>query len=129
MRPKTSKLFAWKQITGSLKFQNVVSGSIYRSATIMAELQPNKIPSNVVPLPDRTERLLRRVDEHLATLRHVHERRAFLVKLIADWNVRYARFICTEGRSDPSYSADDPPHCSDFLMTIASLSARLRGDR
>lgn len=79
---------------------------------------------NVVPLPDRVDRFLQRLDAALATLPE-SERRPWLIKVIDGLNWRYARFLCTEGESEPAYSVDDPPHCTDFLLMICGASQRL----
>jgi len=58
-------------------------------------------------------------------MRTDYERQQFLEVQLTGWNYRYARFVLTQGRSEPDYLADDPPHCSDFLLTITGLSSRL----
>lgn len=73
---------------------------------------------------DRTARFLSRIDAVLPTLWPDSAKADFLDKQLKAWNEAYAEFICTEGASEPTMSADDPPHCSDFLLTITGLSAR-----
>ena len=51
-------------------------------------------------------------------------RRDFLDRQIEGWQRRYARFITTEGDSEPILIPTDPPQAADFLLTIAGLMAR-----
>jgi hypothetical protein len=44
--------------------------------------------------------------------------------LIEDWEKRYARFVATEGRSEPVADAADPPDAADFLLTLTALATR-----
>ena len=41
-----------------------------------------------------------------------------------DGEQRYARFLATEGASEPPGDPADPPHAADFLLTITALAAR-----
>jgi hypothetical protein len=50
----------------------------------------------------------------------------FLDRQIAGWEERYARFIASDGASEPVLHSADPPQAADFVMTIAGL-ARRRG--
>ena len=73
---------------------------------------------------DRAARFLARVDEHLPLLADDAARRAFVDRLIAGWERRYARFVATGGACEPVAGAADPPQAADFLLTIAALAAR-----
>jgi hypothetical protein len=64
------------------------------------------------------------VDAHLPTLCDDAARRAFLDRQLEGWEQRYARFLATEGASEPATHADDPPDAADFLLTITALAAR-----
>ena len=74
--------------------------------------------------PDRALRFLARLDRHLPTLADQAARRDFLDRQIEGWQRRYARFIATEGNSEPILIPTDPPQAADFLLTIAGLMAR-----
>jgi hypothetical protein len=74
--------------------------------------------------PDRALRFLARVDSHLPTLADYAARRAFLDRQLEGWQWRYARFIATEGESEPIVIPADPPQAADFLLTITGLMAR-----
>jgi hypothetical protein len=69
-------------------------------------------------------RFLRRVDAHLPDLHDDRARRDFLDRQIEGWQVRYARFLATDGASEPVANCSDPPHAADFLLTIAALATR-----
>jgi hypothetical protein len=71
----------------------------------------------------RASRFLARVDRHLPTLANRAGRRAFLDRQLSGWEDRYARFIASQGRSEPRNSAD-PPQAADFLITITALAVR-----
>jgi hypothetical protein len=71
----------------------------------------------------RARRFLARVEAHLPTLPNGARRRAFLEGQLSGWEHRYARFLASEGRSEPGGGAD-PPHAADFLLTITALAAR-----
>ncbi len=73
---------------------------------------------------DRTARFLARVDDRLPALADDAARRAFLDRQLAGWEHRYARFIATEGASEPIVDPADPPQAGDFLLTITGLAAR-----
>src|SRR4051812_15578302 len=73
--------------------------------------------------PDRPTRFLARIDAHLTAL-GPRQKLSFLDIQLKAWTRAYARFICTEGASEPTMTADDPPHCSDYLLTIAGLATR-----
>ena len=72
---------------------------------------------------DRAARFIARVDAHLPTLADDAARRAFLDRQLDGWERRYARFMATEGESEPAVPAD-PPQAADFLLTITGLAAR-----
>ena len=80
----------------------------------------------------RALRFLRRVDAHLPGLPDDRARRGFLDRQIEGWQRRYARFLATDGASEPAANCSDPPHAADFLLTIAALATRrgaLAGNR
>jgi len=72
----------------------------------------------------RAARFLARVDDRLPGLADDAARRAFLDRQLAGWEHRYARFIATEGASEPIVDPADPPQAGDFLLTITGLAAR-----
>ena len=74
--------------------------------------------------PDRAMRFFARLDRHLLTLADQAARRAFLDRQLEGWQQRYARFIATEGESEPVIILADPPQAADFLLTITGLMAR-----
>jgi hypothetical protein len=74
--------------------------------------------------PDRALRFLARLDRHLPTLADQAARRDFLDLQIEGWQRRYARFIATEGGSEPILIPADPPQAADFVLTIVGLMAR-----
>jgi hypothetical protein len=74
--------------------------------------------------PDRSQRFLARLDAHLPTIANAATRRAFLDQQIGGWEHRYARFIATDGASEPVIDPADPPQAADFLLTIMGLAAR-----
>ena len=73
---------------------------------------------------DRTGRFLTRLDAHLPSLADAASRCAFLDRQIDGWEHRYARFLATDGASEPTADAADPPQAADFLLTIIGLAAR-----
>ena len=73
---------------------------------------------------DRVTRFIARMDAHLPTLPDDAARRTFLDRQLYGWERRYARFIATEGCSEPVPVAADPPQAADFLLTIIGLAAR-----
>jgi hypothetical protein len=73
---------------------------------------------------DRTRRFLARLDAHLPSLADPASRRAFLDRQIDGWEQRYARFLATDGASEPTADAADPPQAADFLLTIMGLATR-----
>ncbi len=73
---------------------------------------------------DRVTRFIARVDAHLPTLADDTARRAFLDRQLDGWEHRYARFIATEGDSEPIAVSADPPQAADFLLTITGLATR-----
>jgi hypothetical protein len=73
---------------------------------------------------DRATRFIARVDAHLATLADHAARRTFLDRQLEGWERRYARFMATEGESEPTADPTDPPQAADFLLTITALAAR-----
>ena len=72
----------------------------------------------------RAARFLARLDDRLPALADDAARRAFLDRQLAGWEQRYARFIATEGASEPTVDPADPPQAGDFLLTITGLAAR-----
>ena len=74
--------------------------------------------------PERALRFLARLDRHLLTLADQAARRDFLDRQLEGWQRRYARFIATEGDSEPIIIPADPPQAADFLLTIVGLMAR-----
>lgn len=86
-----------------------------------------KPPADV--LTDRSSRYLARVDAVLKTLWPDSAKITFLEKQHKAWIDAYSEFICTEGRSEPGIVADDPPHATDFLLTISGLTARIENIR
>ena len=74
--------------------------------------------------PERALRFLARLDRHLPTLADQAARRDFLDRQLEGWQRRYARFIATEGDSEPVLIPADPPQAADFLLTIVGLMAR-----
>jgi len=74
--------------------------------------------------PDRADRFLRRLDAHLPTLADDAKRLNFLDGQLDGWERRYARFISTEGASEPAIDSVDPPQAADFLLAITGLAAR-----
>ena len=73
---------------------------------------------------DRATRFIARLDDHLRTLADDSSRRAFLDRQLEGWEHRYARFVATEGASEPVADPADPPQAADFLLTITALAAR-----
>lgn len=73
---------------------------------------------------DRAARFVARVDAHLPTLADDAARRAFLDRQLEGWERRYARFLATEGESEPAGASTEPPQAADFLLTITALAAR-----
>jgi hypothetical protein len=76
------------------------------------------------PFPDRTSRFLVRIDSHLRTLADDRARRAFLSCQLDGWERRYARFLDSQGASEPVGDPSDPPQAADFVATITALAAR-----
>ena len=72
----------------------------------------------------RAARFFARLDRQLAVLADASARCGFLERQLAGWEHRYARFVATEGASEPACDPADPPQASDFLVTIAGLAAR-----
>jgi len=81
-------------------------------------------PPETTHRADRASRFIARVDAHLPTLSDDAARRAFLDRHLEGWEQRYARFLATEGASEPPRDPADPPHAADFLLTITALAAR-----
>lgn len=73
---------------------------------------------------DRATHFIARVDAHLPTLADDAARRAFLDRQLAGWERRFARFVASDGESEPVIVAADPPQAADFLLTITGLAAR-----
>jgi hypothetical protein len=83
-----------------------------------------KASSDVIRPAGRVTRFMARVDAHLPTLADDAARRAFLDLQLEGWEHRYARFVASEGDSEPMNDAADPPQATDFLLTITGLAAR-----
>ncbi len=81
-------------------------------------------PRGMTCQADRVAHFVARVDTHLSTLENDTARRAFLDRQLDGWERRYARFIASEGESEPVMFAADPPQAADFLLTIVALAAR-----
>jgi hypothetical protein len=73
---------------------------------------------------DRSTRFIARLDGYLRRLADDAARRVFLDRQLEGWEHRYARFIATEGSSEPTVDPADPPQAADFLLTITALAAR-----
>ena len=73
---------------------------------------------------DRVTRFIARMDAHLPTLPDDAARRIFLDRQLDGWERRYARFVATEGCSEPVAASADPPQAADFMLTIIGLAAR-----
>src|SRR5712671_210979 len=88
----------------------------------------SRAASNAAPVADdrssRASRFLARLDIHLSTISDQRTRRAFLDSQLEGWERRYARFIATDGASEPVADPTDPPQAADFLLTITGLAAR-----
>jgi hypothetical protein len=76
-------------------------------------------------MTDRTTKFLARVDNYLATIVNEPTYQSFLRQQIAAWQLRYERFVLTEGASEPVTDRANPPQAADFLLTITGLQARL----
>ena len=81
-------------------------------------------PPETTHRADRARRFIARVDAHLPTLCDDAARRVFLDRQLEGWEHRYARFLATEGASEPAANPTDPPHAAEFLLTITALAAR-----
>ena len=81
-------------------------------------------PPETTHRADRASRFIARVDAHLPTLCDDAARRAFLDRQLEGWEQRYARFLATEGASEPAADPADPPQAADFLLAITALAAR-----
>jgi hypothetical protein len=73
---------------------------------------------------DRARRFLARLDTQLPIISDRPARCAFLDRQLEGWERRYARFIATQGASEPAADPDNPPQAADFLLTIVGLAAR-----
>ena len=80
-------------------------------------------PADAAP-PDRTARFIARLDGYLLALDDDAARYAFLDRQLEGWEHRYARFVATEGASEPIANPADPPQAADFLLTITALASR-----
>jgi hypothetical protein len=83
-----------------------------------------KASTDVIRAAGRVTRFIARVDAHLPTLADDAARRAFLDLQLEGWERRYARFVASDGDSEPMIDAADPPQAADFLLTITGLAAR-----
>src|SRR5215470_2176840 len=96
-------------------------------ATATRSLEPAAgVPPRAATPSDRVQRFLARLDTQLPIIADLRSRRAFLDRQLEGWERRYARFIATEGASEPAADALDPPQAADFLLTIVGLAARRR---
>lgn len=82
------------------------------------------LPASADKPPERSQRFLARLDAHLPTIADPVARRIFLDRQLGGWEHRYARFIATDGASEPVIDAADPPQAADFLLTIMGLASR-----
>ena len=65
-------------------------------------------PPETTHRADRASRFIARVDAHLPTLSDDAARRAFLDRHLEGWEQRYARFLATEGASEPPGGSCQP---------------------
>jgi hypothetical protein len=86
--------------------------------------QEDQVDGKVAGPSDRANRFLARLDAELPIISDQQARRAFLDRQIEGWERRYARFIVTDGASEPVANPADPPQAADFLLTITGLAAR-----
>jgi hypothetical protein len=84
----------------------------------------DQVDGRVAGQSDRANRFLARLDVQLPIIADPLARRAFLDRQIEGWERRYARFIATDGASEPVANPADPPQAADFLLTITGLAAR-----
>jgi len=84
----------------------------------------DQVGGEVARQSDRASRFLARLDTQLPIISDQLARRAFLDRQIEGWERRYARFIATDGASEPVANPADPPQAADFLLTIIGLAAR-----
>ena len=80
--------------------------------------------ADAIRAADRVTRFIARGDAHLPTLADDAARRAFLDQQLEGWEHRYARFVASEGDTEPVTDAADPPQAADFLLTMTGLAAR-----
>ena len=91
----------------------------------MPNCQDQDAASGVTRRPtDRVMHFIARMDAHLPTLPDDAARRIFLDRQLDGWERRYARFVASEGCSEPIAVSADPPQAADFLLTIIGLAAR-----
>jgi hypothetical protein len=83
-----------------------------------------KASTDVIRAAGRVTRFIARVDAHLPTLADDAARRALLDLQLEGWERRYARFVASDGDSEPMIDAADPPQAADFLLTLTGLAAR-----
>ncbi len=95
-------------------------GSTQTQQAENASRQSGRVPA----AKDRATRFLRRVDVYLPSLRNAKARLTFLDRQIEGWEHRYARFLATEGETEPAVDPADPPQAADFLLTIQGLASR-----
>jgi hypothetical protein len=86
--------------------------------------QEDQVDGKVAGQSERANRFLARLDAELPIISDQRARRAFLDRQIEGWERRYARFIVTDGASEPVADPADPPQAADFLLTIIGLAAR-----
>jgi hypothetical protein len=73
---------------------------------------------------NRVARFVVRLDAYLPRLKDDAARRTFLDRQLEGWERRYARFVSTEGESEPFTDPANRPQAGDFLLTIAEVAAR-----
>jgi hypothetical protein len=73
---------------------------------------------------NRVARFVVRLDAYLPRLKDDAARRTFLDRQLEGWERRYARFVLTEGESEPFADSANRPQAFDFLLTIAAVAAR-----
>jgi hypothetical protein len=92
---------------------------------MMPNCQDQDAANGVTRRPtDRAMRFIARTDAHLPTLPDDAARRIFLDRQLDGWERRYARFVASEGCSEPAAVPADPPQAADFLLTIIGLATR-----
>jgi hypothetical protein len=78
----------------------------------------------MLPATNRVAHFVVRLDAYLPRLKDDAARRTFLDRQLEGWERRYARFVLTEGESEPFADSANRPQAFDFLLTIAVVAAR-----